>query len=134
MGIELPHEYQPSGDEEFMNPKQVAYFRRRLEESHADLRRELAVSQPSEADDSSRREGDQTDHASAAAEREFALQNRERIQMLLRQAERALAKLDNGTYGYCEDTGEPIDLKRLLAQPATSLSLAAQETRERRGG
>ena len=60
------------------------------------------------------------------------VQNRERVQLLLRQAERALAKLDNGTYGYCEDTGEPIDLKRLMAQPATSLSLAAQQAREGR--
>jgi DnaK suppressor protein len=134
MGIELPHEYQPSGDEEFMNPKQVAYFRRRLEESRADLRRELAASQPSEADDSSSREGDQTDHASADSEREFMVQNRERVQMLLRQTERALSKLENGTYGYCEDTGEPIDLKRLMAQPSTSLSLAAQQARERRTG
>jgi DnaK suppressor protein len=132
MGIELPHEYQPSGDEEFMNPKQVAYFRRRLEESRADLRRELAASQPSEADDSSSREGDQTDHATANSEREFMVQNHERVQMLLRQTERALSKLENGTYGYCEDTGEPIDLKRLMAQPSTSLSLAAQQARERR--
>ena len=131
MGIELPHEYQPSEDEEFMNPRQVEYFRRRLEQSRADLRRELAASLPSDADDSSR-EGDQTDHASAASEREFVTQNRERIQILLRQTERALAKLENGTYGYCEDTGEPIDLKRLMAQPATSLSLAAQQAREGR--
>ena len=50
--------------------------------------------------------------------------------MLLRQTERALSKLENGTYGYCEDTGEPIDLKRLMAQPATSPSLTAQQTRE----
>ena len=133
MGIELPHEYQPSGDEEFMNPKQVAYFRRRLEELRADLRQELAAIPPSEADDSTR-EGDQTDHASADSEREFMVQNRERIQMLLRQTERALSKLENGTYGYCEDTGEPIDLKRLMAQPSTSLSLAAQQARERRTG
>jgi DnaK suppressor protein len=132
MAIELPHEYQPSGDEEFMNPKQVAYFRRRLEESRADLRRELAASQPSEADESSSREGDQTDHATADSEREFMVQNHERVQMLLRQTERALSKLENGTYGYCEDTGEPIDLKRLMAQPSTSLSLAAQQARERR--
>ena len=78
--------------------------------------------------------GDQTDHASAGSEREFEIQNRERIQMLLRQTERAVARLENGTYGYCEITGEPIGLKRLIAQPTTSLSLAAQEARERRGG
>src|SRR6516165_2336513 len=70
MGIELPPEYQPSGDEEFMNSRQVAYFGRRLEESRADLLKELAAAQPSEADDSSR-VGDRTDHASAESEREF---------------------------------------------------------------
>ena len=72
MGIELPHEYQPSGDEEFMSPKQVEYFRRRLEQSHADLRRDLNAIPPSEAHDITQ-EGDQTDHASAASERGFAL-------------------------------------------------------------
>ena len=133
MGIELPPEYQPSGDEEFMNSRQVAYFGQRLEESRADLLKELAAAQPSEADDSSR-VGDRTDHASAESEREFMIQNRERIHMLLRQTERALARLENGSYGYCEDTGEPIGLKRLMAQPTTSLSLAAQEARERRSG
>jgi DnaK suppressor protein len=133
MGIELPPEYRPSGDEEFMNPRQVAYFRRRLEESRADLWKELSAIQPSEADDSSR-VGDQTDQASAESEREFMIQNRERVQMLLRQTEQAIARLENGTYGYCVDTGEPISLNRLIAQPTTSLSLAAQETRERRGG
>ena len=131
MGIELPNEYQPSGDEEFMNPMHVEYFRRRLEQLRADLRQELDAILPPEAHDITQ-EGDQTDHASAASEREFALQNRERIQRLLRQTERALLKLGDGTYGYCEDTGEPIDLKRLMAQPATSLSLTAQQAREGR--
>ena len=133
MGIELPHEYQPSEDEVFMNPMQVEYFRRRLEQSRADLRRELDAIPPPEAHDITQEE-DQTDHAGAASEREFAAQNRERIQRLLRQTERALSKLEDGTYGHCEDTGEPIDLKRLMAQPATSLSLAAQQAREGRAG
>jgi DnaK suppressor protein len=129
MTVELPSGYQPSADEEFMNPKQVEYFRRQLEQSRADLRRELDAIPPPAAQDVGQ-EGDQTDHASAASEREFALQNSERIQRLMRQTERALSKLDAGTYGYCDDTGEPIDLKRLMAQPATSLSLAAQQARE----
>ena len=133
MTVELPAGYQPSADEEFMNPKQVEFFRRRLEESRVDLQQELEAIAPSEAQGISQ-EGDQTDHASAASEREFALQNRARIQRLMRQTERALSKLDDGTYGYCEDTGEPIDLKRLMAQPATSLSLAAQQARESRTG
>jgi DnaK suppressor protein len=133
MAVELPPGYQPSADEEFMNPRQVEYFRRRLEQSRAGLRRELDAIPSLESGDSSR-EGDQTDHASANSEREFEIQNRERVQILLRQTERALSKLENGTYGYCEATGEPIGLKRLMAQPSTSLSLAAQQAREGRTG
>jgi DnaK suppressor protein len=133
MGIELPPEYQPSEAEEFMNPKQVGYFRRRLQRTRADLRRELEVNAVSDNDALSQ-VGDQTDQASAGSEREFEIQNRERIEGLLRETERALAKLEDGSYGYCEDTGEPIGLKRLIAQPTTSLSLSAQEARERRGG
>lgn len=131
MAVELPPGYEPSAAEEFMNPMQVAYFRQRLEKSRADLRQELDAI-PSPTSDDSGREGDQTDHASADSEREFEIQNRERVQRLLRQTERALSKLEDGTYGYCEDTGEPIGLRRLMAQPATSLSLAAQAARERR--
>lgn len=131
MTIELPPDYQPSANEEFMNPKQVEYFRRRLEQARTDLQRELGAIPSPDIDELSR-EGDQTDHASADSEREFIVQNRERIQMLLRQTERALASLENGSYGYCEDTGEPIGLRRLMAQPTTSLSLSAQEARERR--
>jgi RNA polymerase-binding transcription factor len=133
MAIDFPPGYRPSADEEFMNPKQVEYFRQRLEEARTDLRRELDAIPPRDADDLGW-EGDQTDHASADSEREFEIQNRQRVQMLLRQTERAIARLEAGTYGYCADTGEPIDLKRLMAQPATSLSLAAQEARERRRG
>jgi len=133
MPIDLPPEYQPSADEEFMSPRQVEYFRRRLENAREDLRRELDAIPSADPSDQSR-DGDQTDRASADTEREFEVQNRERVQMLLRQAERALSKLENGTHGYCEDTGEPIDLRRLMAQPSTALSLAAQQARERRTG
>lgn len=133
MAADLPPGYQPSADEEFLNPRQVEYFRRRLEKAREDLRRELEAIPSPDANDLSY-DGDQTDHASANSEREFEIQNRERVQMLLRQTERALARLENGTYGYCEDTGEPIGLKRLIAQPTTSLSLSAQEARERRRG
>jgi DnaK suppressor protein len=133
MVVELPRGYKPSADEEFMNPKQVEYFRLQLEQSRVDLRRELDAIPSLESDDRGR-EGDQSDHASTNSEREFEIQNRERVQMLLRQTEQVLAKLENGTYGYCEDTGEPIDLKRLMAQPSTSLSLAAQQAREGRTG
>jgi DnaK suppressor protein len=131
MARELPPGYQPSSTEEFMNPLQVAYFRQRLETSRADLQRELAAIPPPTVDEGNQ-EGDQTDQASAGSEREFGMLNRERVQTLLRQTERALAKLEAGTYGYCDVTGEPIDLRRLLAQPATCLSLEAQQAREGR--
>ena len=113
-----------------MNLRQVKYFRRRLNEAQEDLRRELAAIPSPDANDLSH-EGDQTDHASAGSEREFEIHNRERVQMLLRQTQQAIARLENGTYGYCEVTGEPTDPKRLIAQPTTSLSLAAQEAREK---
>ena len=132
MTTERP-DYEPSPSEEFMNPHQVAYFRGKLLESLADLQRELGAVPHIEPDETAR-EGDQADHASADTDREFDALNRARIQTLLHRTELALTRLDNGTYGYCEDTGEPIDLRRLMAQPETSLSLAAQEARERRAG
>jgi hypothetical protein len=89
MAVDLPPGYQPSADEEFMNPKQVEYFCQRLEEARTDLRRELDAMPPRDADDLGW-EGDQTDHASADSEREFEIQNRERVQMLLRQTEHRL--------------------------------------------
>lgn len=127
-----PTAYQPSAEEAFMNPRQVAWFRDRLLAARTTLERELDALPHSEAEQPDR-EGDQTDHASADSEREFEVLNRARIQTLLHQTDAALTRIENGTYGYCEDTGEPIGLRRLMAQPATALSLAAQEARERRG-
>jgi DnaK suppressor protein len=133
MTVELPADYKPSADEEFLNPRQLAYFRRRLDKARADLLSELEAIQQAAAADGGH-EGDQTDQASAETEREFETLNRDRVRLLLRQTEQALARLDSGTFGYCLDTGEAIGLKRLVAQPTTSLSLEAQEKRERRNG
>ena len=106
MSVQLPVGYKPSASEEFMNPSQAEYFRRKLVQLRTDTRRELdATPFPGEAD--SLREGDQADQASAAVDREFDVVNRERAQVLLQQIERALVRLDNGSYGICEDTGEP---------------------------
>jgi DnaK suppressor protein len=133
MTVELPANYQPSESEAFMNPLQVQYFRGRLEQARAALRQELEGIPQVESQDGSR-EGDQTDLASADTERDFELRNRERIQTMLRQTDQALARLENGTFGICEDTGEPIGLRRLMAQPTTALSLEAQVERERQSG
>jgi RNA polymerase-binding transcription factor len=131
MPVELPPDYQPSSSEDYMNPAQIEYFRRKLWQSRRDLQRELEAIPHVEADGTAN-EGDQTDLAGMDTDRSFDALNRARIQGLLHQAEEALVRLENGTYGFCEDTGEPIGLKRLMAQPATSLSLAAQQARERR--
>jgi DnaK suppressor protein len=133
MTVELPADYKPSADEEFLNPRQLEYFRVRLEKARADLLRELAAI-PDPGSDQARHEGDQADQATSETERDFEILNRDRVRVLLRQTEQALVRLENGTFGYCLDTGEPIGLKRLLAQPTTSLSLEAQQARERRGG
>jgi DnaK suppressor protein len=130
MSVHLPTDYKPSTSEEFMNPSQVEYFRHKLVRLRTDALRELDATPPvGEAD--SLREGDQADQASAAVDREFGVVNRERTHALLQQIERALVRLENGTYGYCEDTDEPIDLRRLEAQPTATLTTEAQAKRER---
>ena len=130
MPTNLPEGYKPSKSEVFMNPSQVEYFRSKLLQMRADAQRELDATPTARVDDSAR-EGDQADQASAAVDREFDIVNRERTQVLLHQIEGALVRLDNGTYGYCEDTGEPIDLRRLDAQPTATLTIEAQAQRER---
>src|ERR1700693_1979670 len=132
MPTNMPDGYRPSNTEVFMNPSQVEYFRSKLLQSRVGAQRELDRATAVGADDSAR-EGDQADQASAAVDREFGIVNRERTQALLNQIEQALVRLDNGTYGYCEDTGEPIDLRRLDAQPTATLTTEAQAKRERPG-
>ena len=113
-----------------MTPDQLQHFQQKLQTSRADLLRELdtsaAIDQPGDT-----RGGDQTDQSSAETDRDFVALNRERIRMLLGQVDAALARIENGTYGVCEDTGEPIGLKRLEAQPTATLTVEAQEKRDR---
>ena len=116
-----------------MNPKQLEYFRQKLLASRADLLHELKQN-PAAGPDDSIRIGDQADQASAEVDRETWELNRDRARTLLAQVDHALARIANGTYGYCEETGEPIGLNRLEAQPTAILSLAAQERREQSRG
>lgn len=130
MSAQLPEGYKPSSKETFMNPVQVEYFRRKLLVLQADTQRELDTMLAVNADQDDR-EGDQADKASAMEDREFSLINRDRTQALLSQIEQALSRIGNGTYGYCADTGEPIALARLEAQPTATLTTDAQAARER---
>ena len=116
-----------------MNPRQVEYFRLKLMKMRADLLRELQANPPASAEESVR-EGDRTDQASAETERELGAIHRERAQSMLYRVDQALSRVESGDYGYCEDSGEPIGLKRLEAQPMARLSVAAQERRERARG
>ena len=125
--------YRPSEAEEFMNPQQVAYFRQKLLTLRAAMVHELEQN-PAAGPDDSIRIGDQADQASAEFDRETAAINRDRTLVLLGHVDHALARIAGGTYGYCEETGEPIGLNRLEAQPTATLSIAAQERREKSRG
>ena len=123
--------YQPSDDETFMNERQRDYFRRKLLEWKEQLLREsretLAALQAENEN-----HADIADRASSETDRAIELRARDRQRKLISQIDSALARIDDGTYGYCEETGEPISLKRLAARPIATLSIEAQERHERR--
>ena len=126
----LPPDYHPSEKEEYMNPMQLEYFRQKLSREREDL-----LSKSQETLDSLKEGGlnapDLNDRASNETEKALELRTRDRMRKLIKKIEQALARIDNGTYGYCEETGEPIGLARLEARPVTTLSIEAQERHER---
>jgi DnaK suppressor protein len=130
MMITLPHDYRPSEDEEFMNPLQVEYFRRKLLRWQDELLREANGTLAS-LSEGGIMEADITDRASVETDRALELRTRDRARKLISKIDQALQRVENGTYGYCEDTGEPIGLRRLEARPIATLSIEAQERHER---
>jgi len=126
----LPSEYRPSEDEEFMGPLQVEYFRQKLLRWRAEL---LADSSETlrHLQEESLLKPDITDRASLETERAIELRTRDRERKLISKIDAALARLDTGTYGYCEETDEPIGIRRLEARPIATLSIEAQERHER---
>ncbi|WP_426957094.1 RNA polymerase-binding protein DksA [Muricoccus radiodurans] len=130
MLITLPPDYRPSDDEEFMNPRQLAYFRQKLLRWRADLLREAGETLSSMGQGGIV-EADLTDRASVETDRALELRTRDRARKLISKIDQALERVDNGTYGYCEETGEPIGLRRLEARPIATLSIEAQERHER---
>ncbi|MEL6599089.1 MAG: RNA polymerase-binding protein DksA [Pseudomonadota bacterium] len=123
--------YRPSDDEPFMNDRQVEYFRRKLlswkSEIVADSRDTIEGMQ-----EATRNIPDVADRASEETDRALELRTRDRQRKLVSKIDAALRRLENGTYGYCEITGEPISLKRLDARPIATMSLEAQEKHERK--
>ncbi len=131
MTVDLDEAYKPSEDEPFMCDRQREYFRRKLlswkEDILQESRETLAALQ-----NENENHPDLADRASSETDRAIELRARDRQRKLIAKIDSALERLDDGTYGYCEETGEPISLKRLDARPIATLSIEAQERHERR--
>ena len=127
----IPEEYKPAEDEPFMNERQVEYFRRKLLNWRAEL---LAGSRDTieGLQDGTRNIPDVTDRASEETDRALELRTRDRQRKLVSKIDAALRRIEDGEFGYCSVTGEPISLKRLDARPIATMSLEAQEKHERR--
>jgi len=127
----LPEDYRPAEDEPFMNERQLEYFRRKLlawkHGLQDDSRHTIEGLQ-----EATRNIPDLADRASEETDRSLELRTRDRQRKLVAKIDAALRRIENGDYGYCEETGEPISLKRLDARPIATLSLEAQERHERR--
>ncbi len=130
MLLTLPPDYRPSEDEEFMGPLQAEYFRQKLLRWRAELLKEadgtlVSLSQGGIL------EPDITDRASVETDRALELRTRDRARKLVSKIDQALGRIESGTYGFCEETGEPIGIRRLQARPIANMSIEAQERHER---
>jgi RNA polymerase-binding transcription factor len=123
--------YRPSDKEPFMNERQREYFRERLLVWKEDILRE-ARETLQHLQDENQNHPDLTDRASSETDRAIELRARDRQRKLIAKIDAALSRIDDGTYGFCEETGEPISLRRLEARPIATLSVEAQERHERR--
>ncbi|CAJ0868817.1 hypothetical protein AMST5_02080 [freshwater sediment metagenome] len=131
MTVDLDEDYKPSEDEPFMCDRQREYFRRKLLSWKEDIlheSRETLAALQSENEN----HPDLADRASSETDRAIELRARDRQRKLIAKIDSALGRLEDGSYGYCEETGEPISLKRLDARPIATLSIEAQERHERR--
>ncbi|WP_339107003.1 RNA polymerase-binding protein DksA [Thioclava sp. GXIMD4216] len=129
--IFLPDDYRPAEDEPFMNDRQLEYFRRKLMNWKHELLAQSAETLEGLAD-SARSVPDVADRASEETDRALELRTRDRQRKLVVKIDAALRRIDEGEFGYCEKTGEPISLKRLDARPIATMTLEAQERHERR--
>lgn len=126
----LPPDYRPSDDEPFMSPLMKEYFRQKLLAWRAELLQESTETLHN-LQDGGIQEPDIADRASAETERGLELRTRDRERKLIAKIDEALERIKTDTYGYCEETGEPIGVRRLDARPIATLSLEAQERHER---
>lgn len=126
----LPPDYTPSVGEEFMNPMQLEYFRQKLLQWRSELLDDSSETLSS-LQNENLAEPDLADRATRETDRAIELRTRDRERKLISKIDEALRRIDEGSYGYCEETHEPISLRRLEARPIATLSLEAQERHER---
>ena len=129
--VKMPNGYTPSAKEEYMNTKQIAYFRNKLitwRDELVEESRETISNLQGEVRDV----GDEAERATRETENSLELRTRDRYRKLINKINKTLDRLDDGDYGYCEETGEEIGLKRLEARPIATLCLDAQERWEMR--
>jgi DnaK suppressor protein len=129
--IELPDGYKPTADEEYMSPRQLEYFRQKLiawRDELIDESRETISNLQTEVRDV----GDEAERATRETENSLELRTRDRYRKLINKINKALIRVDEGEYGYCEETGEEIGIQRLEARPIATLCLDAQERWELR--
>ena len=130
MSVTLSPDYNPSEEEEFMNPQQLEYFRLKLLNWRAELVHEAGETLTN-LNEGNLQQPDMADRASLETDHQIELRTRDRERKLISKIEAALARIEDGSYGYCQETDEPIGLKRLMARPIADLSLEAQERHER---
>ena len=131
MGAEKVKTYRPTDKEPFMNERQREYFRQKLLAWREDILRESKETLQ-HLQDENQNHPDFADRASSETDRAIELRARDRQRKLIAKIDEALSRIEDGTYGYCEETGEPISIKRLEARPIATLSIEAQERHERR--
>ena len=130
MTVTLPPDYKPSEKETFLNDLQLEYFRQKLLQWRMELLEEVNETRTN-LKETSLVEPDLGVRASVEADRSLELRTRDRARKLISKIDEALARIEDGSYGYCEETNEPIGIKRLEARPIATLSLEAQEHHER---
>lgn len=128
--MSLPSNYMPSENEPYMNPTQLEYFRQKLIKWREELQKET-VETLHHMQEESLNEPDVNDRASTETDRSLELRTRDRERKLILKINQALDRIDEGTYGFCEETGVPIGIARLNARPIATLCLEAQELHER---
>lgn len=127
----VPANYKPTEKEAYMNPVMLEYFRQRLQRWKADILKESSDMLHELQDEGGLQEPDIADRASVETEVALELRARDRQRKLISKIDEALERINRGEYGYCEETGEPIGIKRLEARPVATLTVEAQERHER---